>query len=98
MKKLKINHTAVMLKYSVWIADLVFTRKVFDSPEPCFVLNSNKGILCKFCTLHDLDASASVKSDQRQYGVISPSPTQKQAMTKHLESGQRKASISIKKT
>ena len=66
-----------MLKYSVWIADLAFTCKVFDPPEPCFVLASDKGILCKFYTLHDLGAAASVKSDQQQYGAMSAFPMQK---------------------
>ena len=47
MKKLKVGCTAAMLKYSLWIADPAFTCKVFDPMRPCFVLASDKGILCK---------------------------------------------------
>ena len=43
-KKLKNDCTAAILKYSVWIADPAFTCKVFNPPEPCFVLASDKGI------------------------------------------------------
>ena len=97
-KKLKVDRAAAMLRYSVWIADPAFTCKVFDPPKPCFVLASEKGVLCKFCSLHDLDAAASVKSDQQQHGAMSVFSTQKKAMTKHLDLGRHKASFSMEKT
>ena len=90
MKKFKVNRMAAMLKYSMWIADLTFTCKVFDSLELCFVLVSDKKILCKFFTLHALDAAASVKLDQQQYVTMSEK-------SDDLESGQHKASVCIEK-
>ena len=94
-KKLKVDHAEAMLKYSMRIENPAFTCKVFDPPKLCFVLASDKGILCKFCILHNLGAAALVKSDQQHCG--SAFPTQKKAMTKHLESGRHKASVSIEK-
>ena len=93
-KIIKVDRAAAMLKYSVWIADPGFTCKVFDPPKPCFVWLRTRG---HFCTLHDLGAVASVKSDQQQYEAMSAFPTQKTAMTKHLESGRHKASVSVEK-
>ena len=70
-----IDRAAAMLKYSVWIADPAFTCMVFDLLEPCFVLASDKGIICKFCSLQDLGAAASVKLYQQQDKVMSAFPT-----------------------
>ena len=47
----KVDLTAAMLKYSLWIADPAFICKAFDTPQAGFVLASDKGILCKICIL-----------------------------------------------